>query len=186
MLEVGCILSVDEAFLKRFETVYRLKDGRKVIFRPLKPKEDLDMLYQFYSTLSKEKNYFRFLSYRKVTRWIVEEWANVNYDQNMVLVAVVDEGGESKIVADSRYYVDKSTGAAEVAIVVHNDWQHKGIGTSLLLHTIKVAKEMGVKKLFAYVSSENTKIARIGMKLGFTTKWYPDMGEYGGELILNE
>lgn len=186
LLEVGCILSVDEAFLKRFETVYRLKDGHKVIFRPLKPKEDLEMLYQFYSTLSKEKNYFRFLSYRKVTRWIVEEWANVNYDQNMVLVAVVDEGGESKIVADSRYYVDKSTGAAEVAIVVHNDWQHKGIGTNLLLHTIKVAKEMGVKKLYAYVSSENTKIARIGMKLGFTTKWYPDMGEYGGELILNE
>lgn len=186
MLEVVCILSVDEAFLKRFETVYWLKDGRKVIFRPLKPKEDLDMLYQFYSTLSKEKNYFRFLSYRKVTRWIVEEWANVNYDQNMVLVAVVDEGRERKIVADSRYYIDKSTGAAEVAIVVHNDWQHNGIGTNLLLHTIKVAKEMGVKKLFAYVSSENKKIARIGIKLGFTTKWYPDMGEYGGELILNE
>jgi len=179
-------LSVDEELLKSFETVYRLNDGREVVFRPLKPKEDVEMLYQFYSTLSKEKNYFRFLSYRKVTRWIVEEWANVNYDQSMVLVAVVDNGGERKVVADSRYYLDKSTGAAEIAIVVHNDWQHKGIGTNLLLHTIKVAKEMGVKKLYAYVSSENRKIASIGIKLGFTTKWYPDMGEYGGELILNK
>ena len=179
-------MSVDEAFLKRFETVYRLNDGREVVFRPLKPKEDVDMLYQFYSTLSKEKNYYRFLSYRKVTRWIVEEWANVNYDQNMVLVAVVDDGGERKIVADSRYYLDKTTGAAEIAIVVYNDWQHKGIATNLLLHTIKVAKEMGVKKLYAYVASDNKKIASIGVKIGFTVKWYPDVGEYGGEIILTD
>ncbi|WXG42213.1 MAG: GNAT family N-acetyltransferase [Candidatus Freyarchaeum deiterrae] len=179
-------MSSDEEFLKRFETVYKLNDGREVLFRPLKPKEDVDMLYQFYSTLSKEKNYFRFLSYRRVTRWIVEEWSNVNYDISMILVAVVNEGGASRIVADSRYYLDKSTGAAEIAIVVYNDWQHKGIGTNLLLHMIKVAKEMGVKKLYAYVSSENRKIASIGIKIGFTVKWYPDVGEYGGELILNE
>ena len=177
---------MDEGFLKRFETVYNLDDGREVLFRPLRPKEDVDRLYQFYSTLSKEKNYLRFMNYRKVTRWIVEDWANVDYHQSMSLVAVVDNGESIKIIADSRYYVDKTTGAAEVAIVVHNDWQRKGIGTNLIKHTVKVAKEMGVKKIFAYVSPENRKIIRLGKKLGFTPKWYPDMGYYGGELILNQ
>ncbi len=176
---------MDEELLKKFETVYNLNDGREVIFRPLKPKEDIEKLYQFYSTLSKEKNYLRFMSYRRVTRWIVEDWANVDYHQSMSLVAVVDTGETCIIVADSRYFVDKTTGAAETAIVVHNDWQRKGIGTNLILHTIKVAKEMGVKKLFAYVSAENKKIIRIGKVLGFSPKWYPDMGSYGGELILN-
>jgi len=176
---------VDEELLKRFETVYRLDDGREVLFRPLRPKEDLDMLYEFYSTLSKEKNYYRFLNYRRVTRWIVEEWANINYTESMAIIAVVDNGGSRKVVADSRYYLDRSTGAAEIAIVVHNDWQHKGIGTNLLKHTMKVAKEMGVKKLFAYVAPENRKIIRIGKRIGFTPKWYPDMGTYGGEIILD-
>lgn len=177
---------MDEGLLKRFELVYNLGDGREVIFRPLRPKVDVDKLFQFYSTLSKEKNYRRFMGYRKVSRWIVEDWANVDYHQSMSLVAVVDNGEPIKIVADSRYYLDKDTGAAEIAIVVHNDWQRKGIGTNLLIHTIEVAKEMGVRKLFSYVSPENRKIIRIGKKLGFTQKWYPDMGYYGGELILNQ
>ncbi|MFB0563296.1 MAG: GNAT family N-acetyltransferase [Candidatus Lokiarchaeia archaeon] len=177
---------MDERLLKRLETVYNLEDGREVVFRPLKPKKDVDMLYQFYSTLSKEKNYLRFMNYRKVTRWIVEDWANIDYYQSMSLVAVLGNGESFKIIADSRYFVDKTTGAAEVAIVVHNDWQRKGIGTNLIKYTIKVAKEMGVKKLFAYVSPENRKIIRLGKKLGFTPKWYPDMGYYGGELILNQ
>ncbi|MGQ9723321.1 MAG: GNAT family N-acetyltransferase [Candidatus Jordarchaeum sp.] len=177
---------MDEGLLKRFETVYKLDDGREVIFRPLRTKKDLDALYQFYSVLSKEKNYRRFMGYRKVTRWIVEDWVDIDYYQKMSLVAVVDRGDSFKIVADSRYYVDKTTGAAEIAIVVQDDWQHKGIGTNLLLHTIEVAREMGVKKLFAYVAPENRKIIRMGKKLGFAQKWYPEMGEYGGELILNE
>jgi len=180
------LLREEKDIVKRFETTYVLDDGGVVIFRPLKPEEDLEMLYQFYSSLSKEKNYFRFLSYRKVTRWIVEEWTKINYYESMALVALVKNGESSKIVADSRYFLDRKTGAAEIAIVVHNDWQHKGIGTNLLLHTIKVAKEMGVKKIFAYVSPENRKIIRIGKRLGFNTKWYPDIGEYGGELILSE
>lgn len=97
----------------------------------------------------------------------------------------MDTGESGNIVANSRYFMDLSTRAAEIAIVIPNDWQHKGIGTNLLIHTVKVLKEMGVKKLYAYVSPENRKIIRIGKKLGFELKQYPDMGTYWGEIILN-
>ena len=93
-----------------FETTIKLRDGTDVFVRPLKPDADKDKLYEMYSTLSKETNYYRFLNYKPVTRWIVERWADVNYEDKMALLAVVEEDGEERIIADSRFYVDKTKG----------------------------------------------------------------------------
>jgi len=162
---------------KRFETVFRLRDGTEVFVRPLKP-EDRDKLYQMYSTLSKETNYYRFLKRKRITRWIVEKWIEINYRDKMALVAIVRENHDEKIVADSRFYVDKETVQAEVAIVVHDDWQNRGLGTKLLRYTIEVAKKMGVKELYAYVNPENRRIIHITNKLGFKADWISETIEY--------
>ncbi|MBS7269990.1 MAG: GNAT family N-acetyltransferase [Candidatus Freyarchaeota archaeon] len=167
-----------------FETVIKLRDGREAFVRPLKPDVDREKLFEMYSTLSKETNYYRFLNYQPVTRWIVEHWCDVNYDDKMALVAIVNENGKERIVADSRYYLDKTTGEAEIAIVVHDDYQEKGLGTKLLSYTIEVAKKSGVKKLYAYLSPTNRRIIHVVKKLGFTVKWVYEVGEYGAELPL--
>ena len=138
---------------KRFETVFRLRDGTEVFVRPLKP-EDRDKLYQMYSTLSKETNYYRFLKRKRITRWIVEKWIEINYRDKMALVAIVRENHDEKIVADSRFYVDKETVQAEVAI------------------------KMGVKELYAYVNPENRRIIHITNKLGFKADWISETIEY--------
>jgi len=169
-----------------FETTIKLRDGTDVFVRPLKPDADKDKLYEMYSTLSKETNYYRFLNYKPVTRWIVERWADVNYEDKMALLAVVEEDGEERIIADSRFYVDKTTGEAEIAIVVHDDYQNRGLGTKLLAYTIEVARKMGVKRLYAFLSPTNRRIIRVVKKLGFTVKWVSEIGEYRADLPLQE
>ncbi len=169
---------------EQFETVIKMLDGTKAFVRPLKPAVDKDKLYEMYSTLSKETNYYRFLNYQPVTRWIVEQWCEVNYDDKMALVAIVKVNGEEKIIADSRYYIDKTTGEAEIAIVVHDDYQGQGIGTKLLEYTIEVARKTGVKTLYAYLSPTNRRIIHVIKKLGFTVKWVHDIGEYKANLPL--
>jgi acetyltransferase len=169
---------------EQFETVIKLSDGTEALVRPLKPDVDKEKLFEMYSTLSKETNYYRFLNYQPVTRWIVEQWCDVNYDDKMTLLAIVKENGKEKIIADSRYYLDKTTGEAEIAIVVHDDYQGKGIGTKLLAYTVEVAKKMGVKKLYAYLSSTNRRIIHVVKTLGFTVKWSSDIGEYRADLPL--
>ena len=168
---------------KQFETVIKLKDGTEVLIRPLKP-EDEDKLYQMYSTLSKETNYNRFLIRKPITRWIVEKWIEIDYKDRMVLIAIVNENGEEKIIADSRFYVDKYTGEAEVAMVVHDEWQNKGLGTKLLEYTSEVAKNIGVKALYAYISPENKRIIRITKKLGYKTVWISETIDYKIHLTL--
>jgi acetyltransferase len=169
---------------EQFETVIKLSDGTEAFVRPLKPSEDKEKLFEMYSTLSKDTNYYRFLNYQPVTRWIVEQWCDVNYDDKMTILAIVKENGKEKVIADSRYYLDKTTGEAEIAIVVHDDYQGKGIGTKLLAYTIEVAKKMGVKKLYAYLSPTNRRIIHVVKTLGFTVKWVFDIGEYRADLPL--
>jgi acetyltransferase len=171
------------AYPKQFEAVFRLKDGTEVLVRPLKP-EDQDNLYEMYTSLSKETNYNRFLIRKPITKWIVEKWMDINYKDKMALVAIVKQDGDEKIIADARFYLDKETGEAEIAAVVQDDWQNKGIGTKLLQHTIEVARKMGVKEIYAYVSPENKRIIHITNKLGFKANWMSESIDYKINLPL--
>lgn len=176
---------VQTKILKEFETEFELRDGTKVFVRPLKP-EDKDKLFQMYSTLSKDTNYFRFLKRKPITRWLVEKWIDIDYKNRMALIAIIEENGDQKIIADARYYVDKDTGEAEVAMVVHDHWQNKGLGTKLLEYTGQVAQKMGVKALHAYLSPVNGRIIHITRKLGYKAKWASDIIEYQVHLDLNK
>ncbi len=178
-------MSGKATYPKQFETVFKAKDGTEVFVRPLKP-EDKDKLYQMYVSLSKETNYLRFLIRKPITRWVVEKWMDINYGDKMALVAVVNKDGEEKIIADSRFYLDEVTEEAEIAMVVQDDWQNRGIGTKLLQYTIEVATRMGIKGLYAYINPENKKIIHITNKLGFKARWLSDDIEYKIHLPLQK
>jgi acetyltransferase len=170
-------MSGNAQYPKQFETVIKLKHGTKVFVRPVKP-EDVEKLYQMFDSLSKETNHSRFFMRTRITRETVEKWVNVNYRDSMALIAIVNEDGEEKIIADARFYLHKETGEAEGAIVILDNWQERGIGTKLLGYGIEVAKKMGIKKLTADISPENRRILHVIKKLGFQTKWIPETGSY--------
>jgi acetyltransferase len=71
---------------------------------------------------------------------------------------------------------------AEFAIAISDDWQGKGIGSSLLSHCLKAAKQMGIRHVMGVVLAENTQMLKLGRKLGFTIKRMAEGGEY--ELII--
>ncbi|WXG39424.1 MAG: GNAT family N-acetyltransferase [Candidatus Freyarchaeum deiterrae] len=168
---------------KQFETVLKLRDGTEVFVRPLKI-EDRDKLYQLYVSLSKQTNYERFFSRTHITMEMVEKWSDVNYIDSMALIAIANEDGDEKIVADSRFYLDKNTGEAEGAIVILDTWQERGVGTKLIEYGLEVAKKMGVKKLRADIAPDNRRIIHVMKKLGFQVKWIPDIGGYEINLTL--
>ena len=59
----------------------------------------------------------------------VQVFCNVDYDTEMALVAVHGSGGHEEIVAVGRYMTNPAKRAAEMAFVVADDWQRKGLGT---------------------------------------------------------
>jgi GNAT superfamily N-acetyltransferase len=59
------------------------------------------------------------------------------------------------------YYLNEKTNMAEVAFVVRDGWQNKGLGTFLFQHLIKIAKRNGISGFTAEVLRENQRMQNV-------------------------
>lgn len=164
---------VSARYPEEFETKVKLPDGTTVLIRPIKPTDEPAMRELFYS-FSKDTIFYRFFSYiRAMPHEKLSKFVNIDYENEMALVAVKRINSEDRIVASTRYYVDPATGLAEFAIEVQDQFQNKGIGTALFNHLIRIARIKGVKGFVGYVLDSNTRAYRLVTKAGYPleTKW---------------
>ncbi|MGC8831698.1 MAG: GNAT family N-acetyltransferase [Thermoproteota archaeon] len=161
--------------LKRYIT---LENGTKLLIRPIKP-SDATMKQHLFYALSKESVAKRYLGPLKSLPWErVWPYVIVDYRDEMVLVAVVEEDGVESMVGMGSYSRIPRTELAEVALVVRDDWQGKGIGTELLKYLIELAKARGFEGLKAWVLVENVRMMHLFKKCGYTVKYRIDDGVY--------
>jgi acetyltransferase len=150
-----------------FEMV-ELRDGSKVILRPIRP-DDAPRLQQTFSMLSPHTIYMRFLSTAtglsdEQARYLAE----VDYQTRMAIVAAIQEAGEERIIAVARYgmLIDHPPGFAEAAIVVRDDYQRHGLGSILMERLVLYAKENGVRAFVATVHTSNLPVIKFIQKSG--------------------
>jgi GNAT superfamily N-acetyltransferase len=92
----------------------------------------------------------------------VQQLANIDYSSNLAIVGTVPGVSGEQVVAIAQYFLDPKTQAAEVAFLVQDEWQKKGMGTFLLSYITRIAKNKGVKRFYAKVLPANKAIARKG------------------------
>lgn len=107
----------------------------------------------------------------------------IDYDREIALVALTGDEQNQKMAGVCRIIVFSDKTQAEFAIAISDDWQGKGIGSSLLTLCLKAARQMGIRRVMGVVLAENTQMLKLGKKLGFAIKRMPDSGEY--ELIID-
>jgi acyl-CoA hydrolase/RimJ/RimL family protein N-acetyltransferase len=149
------------------------KDGTKLFLRPIKPTDEPKMREMFYK-FSRETVYFRFFSYlNAMPHDKLKEFCNVDYEQEMAVVAMLPHAGEDELAGSARYVLDPATGMAEYAVSVAEGWQNRGVGTVLLEYLIRVARKKGVKGFTGYIMDSNTRMYRLIHKLGYKieSKW---------------
>ncbi|MHA1424475.1 MAG: GNAT family N-acetyltransferase [Candidatus Helarchaeota archaeon] len=163
VVELFFQLAVETPEVQKYKTEFTTKDGTTVIYRPIKPDDD-DKVLSFYYSLSRETIYFRFFSGRKnVPKSRVRDYTHIDYDKNFAMVVEY----EGRIVGIGHYIVTDNPQTAEMAVVMHDEWQRKGIGTHFLKYLISIAKEKGIRHITATVLLENYKILKTIEKLGF-------------------
>jgi GNAT superfamily N-acetyltransferase len=94
--------------------------------------------------------------------------------KQVALVAVIKDGAAEKIVGVSRYHLDASENCGECALVVADDWQHKGLGTALMKHLIEIARANHISALESVEFAENTDMRTLMHELGFHLRSDPD------------
>lgn len=140
-----------------------LRDGRPIHLRPIRP-SDADTLREFHESLSEETIYFRFFApYPKLSDRDVKRFTELDYVDRVAIVALL--GGE--LIGIGRY--DRVGPAeAEVAFVISDRHQGRGLGSILLEHLAAAARENGIWRFVADVLPSNKRMAGTFAEAGFT------------------
>ncbi|MDO8724224.1 MAG: GNAT family N-acetyltransferase, partial [Syntrophales bacterium] len=150
---------------------WQLTEGTAVLLRPIRP-EDEPAEHEMLSSLSQETLRTRFFS---AIKDISHEWlilfCNIDYDRHMAIVAELRENGKKKMIGVARLIMNPDLTSGEVAVLVHDRFQGKGLGYKLVEVLIEIARERGLEDVRADVLTENEKMLRIFRRLGFTTRW---------------
>jgi RimJ/RimL family protein N-acetyltransferase len=138
-----------------------------VRLRPIRS-DDAAALTQLYDRLSPESAYQRFFT---VMRRLPPDWArilaDVDHDRREAIVAA-GPGGE--LVGVARYGCSPGSDEAEIALVVEDAWQHRGLGTILLSALLDHAEGRGITRFLAYVLADNHRMLRLIGRLGLVAE----------------
>jgi acyl-CoA synthetase (NDP forming)/GNAT superfamily N-acetyltransferase len=151
------------AYPGRWEADVVVADGGTVHVRPIRP-DDGDRLRELHGRLSPETIYLRFFSpIPTLSDAMVERFVNVDYVDRLALVAQLG----NDIISVARYDRLPGTDEAEVAFVVDDAHQGRGLGTLLLEHLAAAAREQGIRQFVADTLPGNNRMLRVFRDAGF-------------------
>ena len=134
--------------------------GVGVRIRPIRP-DDESRLSELYDRSSHTTRYQRFFA---VHRRLPPDWAhflaNVDYDRRFALVLEDLAAPATSIIGVARYE-PTDDGIPEIALVVEDRWQGKGLGTLLLSELFRAAADNGITQFRAWVLADNRRM--LGM-----------------------
>ncbi|MFH9083658.1 GNAT family N-acetyltransferase [Streptomyces sp. NPDC017673] len=151
-----------------------LRDGGTARIRPITV-DDADRLVSFYEQVSDESKYYRFFApYPRLSAKDVHRFTHHDFVDRVGLAATI--GGE--FIATVRYDRIGTDGMpatapadeAEVAFLVQDAHQGRGVASALLEHIAAVARERGIRRFAAEVLPANTKMIKVFTDAGYTQK----------------
>jgi len=163
------------AYPSRYIAKWTMKDGTPVTIRPIRP-EDEPAMVKFHETLSERSVYLRYFHLMNLEQRVTHERLTricfIDYDREMALVAERrnPETGDPEILAVGRMTKVHGTNEGEVAVLVSDHWQGRGLGKELLSRLMVVGVDERLTKLTADILPDNREVMRICEKLGFSLK----------------
>lgn len=151
----------------KFEKTTVIKDGTPILIRPIRA-EDEPPLRSFFEMLSAKSVFYRFGSRRiNMPHENLARLCQVDYDRDLAFLAVFQDEKKEEILGDVRLNKFADLDSAELSFVVADQWQGKGIGSTLMEYCIKVAREIGIKTLLMEIMKNNHKMIDFGLKYKF-------------------
>ena len=143
-----------------FTTTELLRDGRRVEIRALRPGARAALLAAADHT-SDQSLYRRFFGVRRAfSEEEVAAFVNVDFVDEIALIAMLREG-EREVIAGGGRYIVVRPGTAELAFTVVDEFQGQGIASALLRHLTALARAAGVREFIAEVLPDNTAMLRV-------------------------
>lgn len=144
------------------ETIKNFGRGVEVKFRPIKATDEERMRRLFYK-FSEESKYFRFFTpMRSMPYKMMQSYLNVDYEKSLSIVGLIDKGEDvERIIAEGRFSYNENQDHYEIAFIVDEDYQSRGIARFMINYLFQIARDKGIKKLFANVLQNNERMVLL-------------------------
>lgn len=168
----------------RYSAFERLRDGRQIEIRALRPEDRTEFLAAVARTGARSLYRRFFRPRRDFAEPEIAYYLDVDFVDHVCLVGVIDQSGQAEIIGSARYIVARP-GEAEVAFAVVDRFQGQGAGAALLRHLALVARDAGLEALIAEVLPENAPMLKVFEKSGLTVSTKLAQGAVHVRLGLN-
>jgi len=111
----------------------------------------------------------------KITPEWIDSMTHIDYHRHMAFAVTTVSRGAEQFVGVGRYVVDAATPSADVALVLADAWQRKGLGRRLLETLLEHAARAGIREAVAVVLATNVAMLRLARSMGFTV--HPEPGD---------
>jgi acyl-CoA synthetase (NDP forming)/GNAT superfamily N-acetyltransferase len=139
-------------------------DGGTVHLRPIRP-DDGERIRALHGRLSERTRYLRYFgAYPRIPDKDLHRFIHVDHTDRVALVAELG----TALIAVARYERIEETADAEVAFVVEDAHQGRGLGSVLLEHLAAAARERRLRRFVADVLAENPRMVRIFLDAGYS------------------
>ena len=163
---------VPDGYPRGAERDAKIGNGEVVHVRPIRA-EDAAMLVAFHASLSPESVYLRFFNFHaELTAHEVRHFTEVDYKDRFALIVLAGD----RMVAVGRYDRLGGTNVAEVAFLVHDDYQDLGIGTLLADELARGARTHGIGVFQAETLSHNASMLEMFRRIGFPVETHYEDG----------
>jgi len=180
------IPGVHGEYPEKLEAYRTTRTGLGLLLRPVKMSDE-HLLKDFFYSLSNDSMYRRFVSTRTdMHHDRLQPFVVIDYTKEMVILAVIQEEEKETIVGMAQYLIDENTHTAEVAFVVRDDYQNRGIGAALLTYVTYLARKSGLLGFTAAVLMENRQMLQLFEKAGFIIEKRAEGGMYELKMSFRE
>lgn len=143
--------------------------GEKIVIRPIKITDERGVQDLFYA-MSQHDKFYRFLrNVSALHHQQAQPLVSADYKNSMALVVTHGNLREGDILAVAHFARENKPEVEDVcefAAMVHPNWQNIGIGTFLFTYIAAIAKNMGFRRMSAYVWEDNIQMLRVFQKAG--------------------
>ena len=156
-------------------TIWVMKDGVEVEIRPICP-DDEERMIKFHQGLSERSVYMRYFESLSLAARTAHSrlsricFADPTLETVLVALARDQNSEEQRILAVGRLSKLSDPAKAEVALLVADESQGRGLGSELVRQLIRAARDQGITRIEAEMLRDNTAIQRVLKKSGFSLR----------------
>lgn len=155
-----------------YESNRKLKDGTEILLRSIKP-EDEPLWLEMFNNFSESSVWNRFFNIVKdPSHQFRVRFCDINYENEIAIVAI--SKNENKMLGVVRFTFDVDKKSGELAFIVADPWQDKGLGTMMVEHLITICRTKKIETIYSFILPNNYGAIRFLKKLDFKTDYSHD------------